>query len=201
MSKFSGKCDFADTVSINGLDNVLNAKIYVGDIKLSPTCEQDLIPFYPHIVSSMGTSKKEDGTLDMTIRLCKDSYIDTYEIEHLTWMLRDAISCSQKLKLSKKKKPLTFAQLSKFTICTNQALWEKFLDIFNRNPELMKVNLNIDSYDIAMGQLKGLVERYFLGIDIPICSMYRENLLKYAQEKNCDFSSYPLWRLQYRCSK
>ena len=30
MSKFSGKCDFCDTIEICGLEKILNSKIYLG---------------------------------------------------------------------------------------------------------------------------------------------------------------------------
>lgn len=56
MSRFSGKCDFYDHITIHGLDSVLESRVYVGRSTepLELTCRADCIPYYPYVISSCG---------------------------------------------------------------------------------------------------------------------------------------------------
>lgn len=76
MSKFSGKCDFYDHISIAGLDNVLKSKVYVGRSSkpLELTCEADCVPYYPYVISSCGCTHGV-GTIYLTER----SWVDIEE--------------------------------------------------------------------------------------------------------------------------
>lgn len=76
MSRFSGKCDFCDEIEIVGLDEILNAEVYVGDSKepLKLTCLADCIPYYPYVIS---VSSHTDGKL--YIRLTSKSWVDISE--------------------------------------------------------------------------------------------------------------------------
>lgn len=75
MSKYSGKCDFADVIEIWGEDVVLNCEIYVGETQIYPKRIEDLYPFYGTLISSMGMSKEkgDDGKYGR-INLCKKPY-------------------------------------------------------------------------------------------------------------------------------
>lgn len=56
MSSFSGKCDFKDHIDIVGLNKVLKSTIYIhtpiGPVKLDLKNEEDLIPYYGHIITA-----------------------------------------------------------------------------------------------------------------------------------------------------
>lgn len=82
MSKFSGKCDFYDHISIAGLENVLKSKVYVGRSSqpLNLTCEADCVPYYPYVISSCGCTHGV-GTIYLTERSWVD--IEEKQIGHL----------------------------------------------------------------------------------------------------------------------
>lgn len=82
MSKWCGKCDFRDTLSINFNDDfsdfitATNGTIYqrkgkeVVEVKIEKP--SDLIPFYAHLIAIMG--RDPDHTY---IQLAEESYLDT----------------------------------------------------------------------------------------------------------------------------
>ncbi len=89
MSKYSGKCDFADHVEVFGLENVLNnSDIYLGwnIIPLKMTCEKDLVPYYPYLVimSTYGGGRR-------IVRLSSISFVDEEEKEVLDWRLNSLL--------------------------------------------------------------------------------------------------------------
>ncbi len=75
MSRFSGKCDFYDSICIYGLDYILNSQVYVGNSKepLRLTCLADCVPYYPYIISIAHLDNvKKCGY----IRLTEKSWVD-----------------------------------------------------------------------------------------------------------------------------
>lgn len=85
MSRFSGKCDFADTVSIYGIDFIIkNCKIFQNkkELKLN---KHSIIKYFPYLVSSMGMSKDSGGTINLT----SESYVDSQNKEIIKWYLED----------------------------------------------------------------------------------------------------------------
>lgn len=66
MSCFSGKCDFKDHIDMVGITRTLESDIYLntntGKIKLDFKKEQDLIPYYGHIIS-MSVSNPSSCTI------------------------------------------------------------------------------------------------------------------------------------------
>ena len=82
MSKFSGKCDFYDHILINGLENILKSKVYVGRSRepLKLTCEADCIPYYPYVISACCCTHGV-GTIYLTERSWVD--IEEKQIGHL----------------------------------------------------------------------------------------------------------------------
>lgn len=85
MSRFSGKCDFADTVSIYGIDFIIkNCKIFQNkkELKLN---KHSIIKYFPYLVSSMGMSKDSGGTINLT----SESYVDSQNKERIKWYLED----------------------------------------------------------------------------------------------------------------
>lgn len=85
MSRFSGKCDFADTISIYGIDFIIkNCKIFQNkkELKLN---KHSIIKYFPYLVSSMGMNKDSGGTIYLT----SESYIDSQNKERIKWYLED----------------------------------------------------------------------------------------------------------------
>ena len=85
MSRFSGKCDFADIISIYGIDFIIkNCKIFQNkkELKLN---KHSIIKYFPYLVSSMGMSKDSGGTINLT----SESYVDSQNKERIKWYLED----------------------------------------------------------------------------------------------------------------
>ena len=85
MSRFSGKCDFADIISIYGIDFIIkNCKIFQNkkELKLN---KHSIIKYFPYLVSSMGMSKGSGGTINLT----SESYVDSQNKERIKWYLED----------------------------------------------------------------------------------------------------------------
>lgn len=78
MSKFSGKCDFCDTIAIHGLDHVLRCDVYVGssDTPLPLKTLADCVPYYPYVVSMAWHDNVKDRGM---IRLTEKSWVDIEE--------------------------------------------------------------------------------------------------------------------------
>lgn len=101
MSKFSGKCDFADHVSMVGVEKTLMSTIYVGNniVPLKFESEKDLIPYYPYIIGSAGY---ENGV--GTIHLTDESFVDIQERE----LLENELSCAKREYLRCRRKKIYF---------------------------------------------------------------------------------------------
>ncbi len=85
MSRFSGKCDFADTISIYGIDFIIkNCKIFQNQKELKLN-KHSIIKYFPYLVSSMGMSKGSGGTINLT----SESYVDSQNKEIIKWYLED----------------------------------------------------------------------------------------------------------------
>lgn len=100
ISRYSGKCDLKDTLDIFEVNEIINKyKIYVPNqiLPLEVNDQEDLIPYYPFLVSSMSSDKALGGT----IHLASESYIDTEEREYLTWTLNDLIRIWKRCKRKK----------------------------------------------------------------------------------------------------
>ena len=85
MSRFSGKCDFADTISIYGIDFIIkNCKIFQNNKELKLN-KHSIIKYFPYLVSGMGMSKDSGGTINLT----SESYVDSQNKERIKWYLED----------------------------------------------------------------------------------------------------------------
>lgn len=85
MSRFSGKCDFADTISIYGIDFIIkNCKVFQNQKELKLN-KHSIIKYFPYLVSSMGMNKNSGGTINLT----SESYIDSQNKERIKWYLED----------------------------------------------------------------------------------------------------------------
>lgn len=81
MSKYTGKFDFGDIVEMHYTSkNVLSSKVYIHKSKIDfENNEANLILYYPYLVSSMASSKDDDGSYSLVIFLTDENYIDTIE--------------------------------------------------------------------------------------------------------------------------
>lgn len=102
MSKYSGKCDFYDTISLYGIDYIKNSDVYVGSFstknrnhKIKINSSKDCIPYYPFIISCAGFNKDKS-----TIYLSDESWVDIEEKEWLNrWLaeiLKEYDRCKRK---------------------------------------------------------------------------------------------------------
>ena len=90
MSNFIGKCDISDTISIYGIDFILNnCQVFQNGKKLKLN-KHSIIKYYPYLVSSMGMNKDSGGTINLT----SESFVDSQNKERIKWYLEDL----QKLK-------------------------------------------------------------------------------------------------------
>lgn len=98
MSKFSGKCDFADHIEIVGLENTLKSTVFIGNIgnekKLELHEYRDLIPYFPHLISVAGISKVGNSVIHLTTK----SYVDIREEESLNFKLKQVLNYYKKCK-------------------------------------------------------------------------------------------------------
>lgn len=102
MSKWSGKCDWADSLEIHNytleeLQN--NVEIYVGSSSEPLHIEkmEDLIPFYPHIVGFAFFNNEKNKSI---VHLSSESWVETEEREvlefRLKWLLKIYNRCKRK---------------------------------------------------------------------------------------------------------
>lgn len=89
ISVYSGKCDFYDSCSIHGADEIIKKyNIYAYDNEVIPLkieTEKDLVPYYPYLVRMMSGGSENGGC----IYLSKESFVDSEEQECLRWRLDD----------------------------------------------------------------------------------------------------------------
>lgn len=99
MSRYSGKCDIADTIDMQG-EKILNAKIYVGysNVPLQIDSMTDLIPYYPYIISSAYFDNVEGKSI---IRLSTKSWVDHEERNRLMSYLQHLIRIYNRCKRKK----------------------------------------------------------------------------------------------------
>lgn len=77
MSRFSGKCDFYDIISIHGLEYILESDVYIGDsdTPLNLTCYKDCIHYFPYIVTTATYNKNGKSFICLTSK----SWVDIEE--------------------------------------------------------------------------------------------------------------------------
>lgn len=99
MSRYSGKCDLADTISMQG-KKILNAKIYIGysNRPLQINDMKDLIPYYPYIIGSAWFDNVEGKSV---IHLPSESWVDYEEKDNLTFYLKHLIRIYNRCKRKK----------------------------------------------------------------------------------------------------
>lgn len=91
---FTGKSDFWDWCNMHYSPDFIikNATVFLNNAKVSLTKEEDLIPYFTHLISAACCSG------DQMINLSKESYLDTQEKEHLSHIIYKAIKLFRKKK-------------------------------------------------------------------------------------------------------
>ena len=99
MSRYSGKCDLADTVEMQG-EKILNAKIYLpyANRPLLINDMKDLIQYYPYLIASACFDNVEGRSI---IQLTSESWVDTAERRSLTFELQLLIKIYNRCKRKK----------------------------------------------------------------------------------------------------
>ena len=72
--RYSDTCDFSEVIIIFGLNKIMNANIYLNDMKIKLHSVQDLSLYYAFVAAYIG--KDEDGTLCIKL-----SYLDNNSLQ------------------------------------------------------------------------------------------------------------------------
>lgn len=133
MSRWTGKCDFCDSVE-NGWFNYKTDELYVGGIgPIKLESWEDCIPYYTHITASSGSHSTNLG---------KESWLDTEEKQSLEWRKKDAKKIFAKYKRKFKREPTEEefkSEAEKIEGVGSQLyIWEWFYkSLIAKKPELM----------------------------------------------------------------
>lgn len=103
MSKWSGKCDFADSLEIHNytLEDFQNkVTIYIGNSTEPLHIEkmEDLIPYYPHLISMAWYNNLKGKSV---IHLTSESYVDIEERDILEFRLKCLLKIYNRCKRKK----------------------------------------------------------------------------------------------------
>lgn len=174
MSKFSGKCDFFDTVEIYSPKDLLNAKVYINKHRIKFEDESDLIPYYPYIIGSMASSRNEDGSASMTIHLSAESYVDQYEKQTLSNKIKNIVTFLRSNKYREKTYDEYVAHFSGHEDEVDRELFDKVLFTKFYSKPLPKEMFK------EMSKIYGFINKECFGIHTPTCQLYRKELLDEA---------------------
>lgn len=139
MGKYSGKCDWFDTVELHGMDNILKSKIYLGwnPVPLRIDSEKELVPYYPHLVR-LAASENGIGIF----RLTDESYVDRDERERLKWYLEDATKYVNQCKRKKKEVDLDYYNSKPYEF--NKEVKTKILErVANKDTDISDIHLPV----------------------------------------------------------
>lgn len=202
MSKWTGKCDFADHCEMFSTPHeiVMKANIYMGNAKVKIIEPRDLIPYYTNLVSMMSSSSEHQE-----IHLSLNSYIDDEEAGRLSWRVYHVIKAARSCKKSKKE--FNLDAIKEHISFDNQTdVWLEIIEIIKKEPDLVKMHLSSD-YRKALRELElNIVPNYFSTIHLAEMNRQRVEFLKYTKENGFnDFNEdnegefHPLlWRMSWK---
>lgn len=163
----------------NPQEFVEKSKIYLGDARVMIKEEKDLIPYYTHLVAS-ACYNQESGN---TIRLSRDSFINSEEREFLSWKIRDIISTFRKAKKEKVEVTLDYLKSQKYFWGNGEDfIWSALIDKIKNNMDLIKVHLPKDYRECSYFISEWLIPNYFYDIHDSMHNRFREEFVKFAQE-------------------
>ncbi len=134
ISKFTGKCDFCDSVE-NGWFNPKTDDLYVNGIgPLRINTWEDCIPYYTHIVGASGGHSTSLGS---------ESWITTEEKQILEWRQKSAVKIFNKYKRKFKRFPTYDEYIIEVSKIEGKSyeeyIWRYFFTCLNlKKPELME---------------------------------------------------------------
>ena len=180
MSKYTGKCDFYDTVyMIHGVDVILKtADIYYGDAKVEAKEENDLFPYSTHLIASMGSNPE-----GKVINLSQNSFIDDEEKDFLSWRIQDCIKLARKAKKEKKAFTYDYVKSNTEDSSLEEAPYKLIVSIINSSPDVVKFHIPKD-YRAARRVVEDfLIPTYFPTVHLARFNKEREDFLKDAQKR------------------
>lgn len=178
MSKWTGKCDFADHCEmINNPQKIIeNANVYMGNAKLAIKEPRDLIPYYTNIIGMMSSSNGHQE-----IHLALNSFIDDEEADMLSWRIYHAIKAARKCK--KSKIDFTIDSLKEQLAFDAQIdAWLMTIDIIKDEPDLIKIHLPTEYRKALRVIERDIVPHYFFDVHLDGANRKREEFVKYAAE-------------------
>lgn len=181
MSNLTSKSDFYDWCNMHNTpaEIVEKADVYLGDAKVQIHSERDLVPYYTHIISSMGCSSDSQN-----IHLTKASYIDDEEKSYLMWDIQNAIEIARKAKKEKVDFTYDYFINHKNFVCsgTKPCVLKEIVERINNEPEIIKVHLYKDSYFNENFMKRWVIPMYFLGIHTARHTKERENFVELGKK-------------------
>ena len=164
MSRFSGKCDFYDHIEIFGEEKVKNARIYIGNSQqpLNFNKMEDLIPYYPYIISIAAGDKNGE-----MIRLTSESYIDIMEKDSLQFYLKQILCIYNRCK----RKKCEF---------NSEEVLKKLSFISDKDA------LKILIKRVKKDGKKAIID----GIHLNYCNFYRREMIEELKKHHMDTSKY-----------
>lgn len=187
MSRFSGKCDFYDSIvmiheyTLEELQN--KVRIYIGGSKIPLHIEnmEDLIPYYPYIVIAAYYDNVERKSV---MRLSPDSFVDSEEKEILNFYLKQLLKYYNHCK----RKKIEF-DTENAVNKTCWTLWDKegYIELANRIKEYGN-KATIDGIHLKMQEIyrEELVEE-MIRKGLNPCKYGYERFMKRKDIKNEDF--------------
>lgn len=196
MSKWSGKCDFADTCEMYSESDILHGKVYMEDALIDFKNDyKNVIPYYPHIVASMASSKWDDPnaplfthpSYDLSIFLRRDDYFDERETTARAVALNDLVYKIQKTKKNKAdyKDRVAFAEYWKDERCQQLAPIEKAIYEKSDDDQLdflasLKVKFDPKSLDTYWAVYKALADEMYHSVVVKTIMEQRERFYNYC---------------------
>jgi len=179
MGKFTGKSDFQDWCEMHNTPDkiVKNAKIYLGDARVDIRNENDLIPYYTHLIAVMTGSNEGE-----TIHLSSSSYLNTQEQEAVSWKVRDCIHYARKAK--KEKKPFNWDYMKDkvfIGFSDGPEVYKQIIDIINNNPDIIKFHLPANYASNARILETFIVPEYFNDVHLKMYNYWRTEFVEFAK--------------------
>lgn len=185
MSRWTGKCDFADHCEMidNPKEVVEKATVYYGDARVDIKSEKDLFPYYTHLIASMASSKESQ-----TIHLSRHSFIDDEEASSISWRIRDCIQLARKAKKEKVEFTWDYVKDKLNDFRSETIPYKQIVEILNSNPDIIKFHLPKDWRAANYFLEDVIVPWYFSSVHLAMYNREREEFVEEAKRRG--FATY-----------
>lgn len=189
MSKWTGKADFCDVCEMHYNEQaILHGKVYMENALIDfKNNFKNAIPYYPHIVASMASSRLEDGSYDLSVYLKKNDYFDERETTARAIALNDLVYKIQKTKKNKVnyKDKAAFADYWKDEKVQpldslEKAIYEKSDDGQLDFLASLKVKFDPETLDTYWAVYKALADEMYYSVEVLHISGMREAFYDYC---------------------